>query len=129
VAHRALCQTRFLHGETRAQDGCSDVEWQDFTGGPLQWRDPGLSNLCLIVRCSAEAPIYEPADDVVVIAFNRSGKDAQVKLPPPSEGCVWLRGIDTSATEQTEKFEADMADVAAESVVAFVQMQDGSPRV
>ena len=129
VAHRALRQTRFLHGETRAQDGFSDVEWRDFSGGPLQWRDPGLSNLCLILRCSAEAPVYEPADDVVVIAFNRSAKDAQVQLPPPSEGCVWMRGIDTGSAEQTEQFEADLADVAADSVVAFVQMQDGSARV
>ena len=127
MAHRSLRQTRFLHGETRPRDGLPDVEWTDFSGGPLQWRDPGLSNFCLTLRCSAEAPAYEPDSDVVFIAFNRSENDEQVKLPAPASGFHWVRGIDTKQAEQGAYCEIAtlLTDVAAQSVVAFTMKQSG----
>ena len=54
--HKALRQDRFLHGAKRQQDDLRDVEWTDFGGFSLKWRDPSLSSFCLTLRCSAEAP-------------------------------------------------------------------------
>ena len=118
-AHPALRQTRFLHGAKRPSDGLVDVEWNDFSGGPLQWRDPGLSNFCLTLRCSADAPIYEPDDDVVFIALNRTDKARSVKLPSVPKGQRWVRGIDTGNGVQGAP-EVEKALVSGPSVVAFV---------
>ena len=127
VAHSSLRQTRFLHGEARPIDGLRDVEWTDFSGGPLQWRDPGLSNFCLTLRCSAEAPAFEPDCDTVFIAFNRSEQDVAVTLPTAPAGYHWIRGIDTSQetqrADQAQTGESTM--VAMQSVVAFVMKAAG----
>jgi isoamylase len=126
-AHQSVRQTRFLHGDLRECDGLPDVEWTDFRGGPLQWRDPGLSNLCLTLRCSAEAPNTSPDSDIVFIAFNRSEKALEVALPAPGPGWHWLRSIDTDQAVQGAFCEIEPANalVAAHSVVAFVKKQDG----
>lgn len=126
-AHPVLRQTRFLHGADRASDGFRDVDWTDFSGGPLHWRDPGMSNFCLTLRISAEAPDYEAGDDMVFIAFNRTGEDEPVMLPSAPEGRHWVRGVDTSADAQGALCElhADRALVAAQSVVAFIVVPDG----
>ncbi len=120
--HLCVRQSRFLHGEKRARDGHADVYWTDFEGQPLEWRDPGLANLCLTLRCSAEAPEYEPDGDVVFIAFNRGTKPGRVILPKPPEGQYWVRAIDTNQTEQGAfcELETENAMVAGQSVVAFV---------
>lgn len=126
-AHPCLRQTRFLHGAKRASDGLVDVEWSDFQGAPLEWRDPGLSNLCLTLRCSAEAPDYEPDNDVVFIAFNRSDKVLKVRLPEvPADQC-WVRGIDTdqSATLGSSAPGSKEAHVAGHSVAAFAMQAKG----
>ncbi len=126
-AHPSLCQTRFLHGALRESDGLPDVEWTDFTGGPLHWRDPGLSNFCLTVRCSAEATRAALEYDAVFVAFNRSGEAMEVTLPIAIPGWHWVREIDTSlaAQDSTVKLEAAIAPVAAHSVVAFACKPDG----
>lgn len=120
--HIALRQTRFLHGAARAADGHADVTWTDFTGAPMEWRDPGLANLCLTLRCSAEAPDFEPDDDVVFVAFNREAADASVVLPEPPEGQVWIRTIDTTQAAQAPCAEPthQSARVGGNSVAAFV---------
>ncbi|MCK8463382.1 glycogen debranching protein GlgX [Aliiroseovarius sp. S1339] len=127
-AHPCLRQTRFLHGAKRASDGLLDVEWTDFDGGPLGWRDPGLSNFCLTVRCSAEAPEYEPDHDLVFIAFNRTDEQLSVNLPKPPNGQHWVRGIDTDTAVQNAypRPESDTAVIAPQSVVAFVVISDGA---
>ena len=127
-AHRSVRQTRFLHGATRKCDGLPDVEWTDFHGGPLQWRDPGLSNICLTLRCSAEEPEEFLDGDTVFVAFNRSERALDVTLPKLKRGRHWVRGIDTSqptdgALGQTE---LEAALVAGNSVAAFSIKQDGS---
>lgn len=126
-AHPSLRQTRFLHGALREGDGLPDVEWTDFTGGPLHWRDPGLSNFCLTVRCSAEAACAAFDNDAVFVAFNRSGEAMDVTLPTANPGWHWVRGIDTSLAGQDRngKAEAATAPVAAHSVVAFACKPDG----
>ncbi|MDW4498950.1 glycogen debranching protein GlgX [Sulfitobacter sp. D35] len=121
VKHRALRQTRFLHGAARAADGLPDVEWTDFSGGPLHWRDPGLTNFCLTLRCSAEAPEYEASDDTVFIAFNREETSMTSVLPDAPGGRRWVRGIDTSLGEvNDEDGVPGQAVIARRSVAAFV---------
>ncbi|WP_299628804.1 glycogen debranching protein GlgX [uncultured Tateyamaria sp.] len=117
-AHPALRQSRFLHAAIRPRDGHPDVRWTDFKGEALEWRDPGLANLCVTLRCSAEAPGYAPDDDVVFVVFNRSDVDDVVILPDPPEGQGWQRGIDTSGLACAPM--QGTAEVAAQSVSAFV---------
>ncbi len=120
--HRSVRQTRFLHGGLRASDGHPDVEWTDFDGTPLQWRDPGLSCLCLTLRCSSEAPAFEPDSDVVFVVFNRDDAAAAVKLPRAPRNFHWIRGIDTSVESNLPVCEVESGKVLveAQSVVALV---------
>ena len=99
TSHKALRQSRFLHGANRPADGLPDVEWTDFSGQHLQWRDPGLSCLSLTLRTSAEAPTYEADSDMVFIVFNRDDDAASAKLPAAPEGRHWVRCIDTADPE------------------------------
>jgi glycogen operon protein len=122
AAHLAVRQSRFLHAATREADGHPDVKWTDFRGEPLEWRDPGLANLCLTFRCSAEAPDFKPDDDVVFVVFNRSAEDDAVLLPIPPEGQGWVRTIDTVHAAQRAAIErvTGTVPVSANSVVIFV---------
>jgi len=120
--HPSVRQSRFLHGATRESDGHADVYWSNFDGDPLEWRDPGLANLCLTLRCSAEAPGYEPGGDAVFIVFNRSDDAGQVRLPEKAQDQCWVRAIDT-ATDVTPldgTAGTQTVEVAPQSVVAFV---------
>jgi len=116
--HRSVRQTNFLHGAIREADGLPDVEWTDFSGGPLHWRDPGLSNFCVTLRCSAGLPQMSD-DDTVLLAFNRSDQALDVTLPSPGFGIHWVRVLDTDQPGLTAEGEAATARVAALSVVAF----------
>ena len=118
-AHPCLRQSLFLHGGKRVADGLRDVEWRDFQGEPLDWRDPGLADLCLTLRGSSSAPDYAPQDDAVFMVFNRSPGDAQVVLPDAPKGHHWLRRIDTDQPDQDAQVERGTAVVAGQSVVAF----------
>ena len=120
--HVCVRQDRFLHGEIRLSDGHADVCWTNFDGEPLDWRDPDLANLCLTLRCSAEAPDYEPDGDVVFIVFNRSDSLGHVSLPDVPEGQHWIRAIDTDQYQQNAfcELESEKTVVASQSVVAFV---------
>jgi glycogen operon protein len=98
-AHPVLRQSRFLHGDKRASDGEIDVAWSDFEGGQLHWRDPGLSCFCVTLRCSADAPSYEPDGDEVFLIFNRDEEAAEVVVPKAPSGAAWVRKIDTAEPE------------------------------
>jgi len=116
--HRSVRQTNFLHGAIREADVLPDVEWTDFSGGPLHWRDPGLSNFCVTLRCSAGLPQMSD-DDTVLLAFNRSDQALDVTLPSPGFGIHWVRVLDTDQPGLAAEGEAATARVAALSVVAF----------
>ncbi len=119
--HPCLRQTRFLHGGLRPQDGKADVEWRGFQGEPLEWRDPRLANFCLIFRCSADNPAYEPDGDEVFIVFNRGANPATVTLPNIASHQRWVRAIDT-ALEGGDPLPGTVgttAKVDGQSVVAF----------
>jgi isoamylase len=128
LAHKSVRQTRFLHGAKRARDGMKDVEWTDFNGDDLEWNNPDLASFCLTLRCSAEAPEYEPDSDVVFVAFNRSDDALPVILPPVPATHHWVRGIDTDSASQAMfcELETDGTLVAAHSVVAFVVKPNGA---
>lgn len=125
--HPTVRQSHFLHSRTRDSDGLPDVVWTDFKGQPLEWRDPALSRLCLIKRPSAETAITENDRDVVVIAFNRSGKRAQVKLPDAPPGARWVRHIDTGNPTGHKRVEHDQtsAPIQAASVIAIALEYEG----
>ncbi|MGJ8618594.1 MAG: glycogen debranching protein GlgX, partial [Sulfitobacter sp.] len=118
-AHPTLRQTRFLHGTARASDGQPDVEWSDFNGQPLHWRDPRLANLCLTLRCSTDAPHYDANDDVVFLVFNRSDEHASVTFPDAPRGRFWRRAIDTDMSAPSP-LGPENTNIAPQSVVAFV---------
>ncbi len=124
-AHSAVRQTYFLHGAIREADGLPDVEWTDFSGGPLHWRDPGLSNFCVTLRCSA-GTLQASDGDTVFVAFNRSEHAFDVSLPGVNPGHRWVRNIDTSqpGLDAEGKTETATARVAAGSVAAFSCQQD-----
>ncbi|MBW4710126.1 glycogen debranching protein GlgX [Roseobacter sp. YSTF-M11] len=119
--HPALRQSRFLHSGLRPADGLPDVEWTGFDGHPLNWRDPGLSSLCLTLRCSAEAPVQSDSDDTVFIIFNRGEEPARVRLPDAPQGRHWRIGVDTSegAAAGTPVM-ADHITVDGPAIVALV---------
>ena len=127
-AHPSLRQMRFLHGSLRENNCLPDVEWTDFTGGSLHWRDPGLSNLCLTIRCLAEAAYATSDGDAVSIAFNRSGDAKEVTLATANPGWHRVRGIDSSlvAPDANEAVGAPTELAAKYSVVAFACQPDGA---
>jgi isoamylase len=125
-AHRSLWQSRFLHGAVREVDGRIDVEWRDFEGGKLNWRDPDLSRFCLLVRCSAESPPYAQNGDAVFMVFNGDKGQARVFLPETPEGAYWSRAVDTAKPDEGERKADAVEDVAPQSVVAF-GLKKGQP--
>ena len=119
--HHPVRQTHFLHGALRPVDGTADVDWRAFDGGALQWRDPGLSDFCVLLRGSAEAATRDGDDDAVFVVFNRSEKAARVALPNTPPGSRWMRSVDTAAdlAFPDKSCSGARAAVAASSVTVF----------
>ena len=117
-AHKALRQSKFLHGGIRKTDKMPDVEWRSFAGEPLDWRDPSLSSFGLLLRCSAEASTI--VEDTVFIVFNR-GQPAEVHLPNAPHDYHWIRAIDTENIDFTPSgsIEPGHIWVQQETVVVF----------
>ena len=119
-AHPVLRQSRFLHGTERA-DGQTDVAWRGFDGTALNWRDPGLSSLCLLLRGCADCPDGSTNPQEVLLAFNREGQSQDLHLPDPEQG-PWLREIDSAQAAQSPvEITGPTVSVAAHSVAAFVR--------
>ncbi len=122
-AHPVLRQSRFLHGSERP-DGLLDVAWRSFEGAALNWRDPGLSSLCLLLRGCAECPDICDDTEEVLLAFNREDQAQTLYLPGPEAG-VWRREIDTStAAQQTKEIAEETVIVAPASIAAFVRTRE-----
>lgn len=120
-AHPVLRQSRFLHGATRTSDGLPDVAWRDFEGNTLNWRDPGLSSLCILVRGSAEMGSLGETDDAVFAIFNRADTCADVVVPPAPHGKEWYVGVDTHAELDAENavVTSDTIEIAAHGTLAL----------
>ena len=118
-SHKVLRQAQFLHGGARSSDGLPDVDWIDFDGQPLAWRDPGLSCFSIVVRGSSEAPAHKTDCDPVMVIFNRDDALASVRLPPAPDGTAWVRYIDTSSPETAGQGSpvAETVDAAGSSVM------------
>lgn len=124
--HAAVRQNTFLHGAVRKVDGLKDVEWRAFDGSCLNWRDPGLSSLCLVLRGCAESVPGNASMDTVLIAFNREARSEVLVLPDPGKR-TWVRKIDTSRAEQSAvAMDVRRTRVAAESIAAFVLREEPS---
>ena len=124
--HGTVRQAPFLHGNIREEDGLPDVVWRDFDGQPLDWRDPALSRFCLLKRASAETTAWEDGRDGVFLVFNRGGRRAEVRMPQPGKGLVWVRHIDTanpSAAPHVVQGDRSV-HVQGVSVVAFALAPD-----
>lgn len=124
-AYPVLGQNRFLHGAKRA-DGHPDVEWRAMDGSTLNWRDPGLSSLCLILRDCAECVDGDTMSDVVLLAFSREDEEFELKLPPSGEK-VWRQEIDTAVNHQSSRMiHTPTTRIAAHSAAAFVLQQQST---
>ncbi|WP_187428827.1 Glycogen operon protein GlgX [Roseobacter fucihabitans] len=99
-AHRVLRQSRFLHAAQRPADGLRDVEWMDFQGHPLNWRDPNLSSLCLMLRASAEAAAHSDHNEAIFAIFHRTGTCEKVSVPAAPSGFQWQTCLDTASTSR-----------------------------
>ncbi|WP_436399082.1 glycogen debranching protein GlgX [Roseobacter sp. S98] len=94
-AHPVLRQSRFLHGDTRVSDGQPDITWHDAGARTLNWRDPCLSAICVMLRGAAGGPHDRNSRDTVHVAMINSDEEIKITLPSLPEGLVWHRGIDT----------------------------------
>lgn len=118
--HPCLRQSWFLHGATRRQDNEPDVQWLGLAGNPVDWNDPDLEGFCLLLRESAEAPLYATDGDVVFLVFNGSFKPVSTLLPPLSGERVWVRALDTAQPEATRAVcSGETQTISAPAVVAF----------
>ncbi|GMG82634.1 glycogen debranching protein GlgX [Paralimibaculum aggregatum] len=128
AAHPAVRQTVFLHGALREADGKPDVEWHAPDGNALQWRDPGLSRLSLLLRGSAETAAGGSDGDAVFIVFNRDDEGAEAVLPEPGPGRCWVRRIDTAAADAfaSAACTGASARIAGSSVTVFTLAAAGS---
>ena len=122
--HPVLSQRAFLHGARRQADDAPDVVWTGFDGEPLEWRDPGLSGLCLTVRGAAEK--NGTSDDAVFIVISREETAVRVVLPKVERGLRWQRWIDTADIVGTDwnPITVGAVEIAGDSVVAFSLTKD-----
>ncbi|MFK7752874.1 MAG: glycogen debranching protein GlgX [Sedimentitalea sp.] len=119
--HPVLRQPDFLHGAARDCDAQPDVEWRAFDGGVLDWRDPDLASLCLLVRGRAGGARGDASSDQVLLALNRGSKALTLTLPDVAPG-VWVRKIDTQQMHQSPvKIEPSKLTVSGQTICAFAR--------
>ncbi|MCR9058376.1 MAG: glycogen debranching protein GlgX [Rhodobacteraceae bacterium] len=125
-AHSSLRQSRFLHGAVRESDGMPDVEWLDFNGRSLDWRDPGLSTFGLILRGSGECAPERQVQDTLFLLFNRDADDLPAILPVPPDGYAWRLELDTSAEMPfpARRIDSGNMNIQGQSVVVLALSAD-----
>lgn len=124
--HPVVRQSGFLHGATRPTDQKQDVEWRDFNGHTLNWRDPGLASLCLHLRGNGESAQNDVPMAEVLIAINRNAEPLALTLPASDTSFGarpqnWVRKINTSqGLQQEETITEAKLTLPANSLSAFV---------
>lgn len=91
LAHAALRQVGFLHGDCYGPDGIANVTWLAFDGETLAWDDPDFTRLGLRLRALDGDQVI---DDVVLV-INGSSETAKFRLPPLSGSQRWQACLDT----------------------------------
>ncbi len=110
--HPLVRQSRFLHGALRA-DGTRDVSWRGFDGAALDWADPDMTRLCLL--------LVGDDGEAVLLAFNRDADASALTLPHRHGG--WQRVIDTATPEAApDHITQGSVQVDAQSISAFVSV-------
>nr|MDJ0820948.1 glycogen debranching enzyme GlgX [Paracoccaceae bacterium] len=122
-AHPILRQNLFLHSQARGTDGIADLFWHRVGGGPMtseDWQEPGLRTVIAELRTARGTPEYAAREDAILMVFNAGGAVDAV-LPPPAEGQVWVRHVDTDAPERPpDRSTEKTLPVSKDSVVVLV---------
>lgn len=116
--HPVIRQTHFLHGQLR-EDGNPDVSWTDFMGQALDWDDPQLAQLCLLIR-SAAGKLTENCEDVVLLVINRTEQTDKVLLPELADGQHWVCGVNTAEPAlQGQVIYTNHVPIAGAALIAY----------
>jgi glycogen debranching enzyme GlgX/4-alpha-glucanotransferase len=119
-AHSALSRDAFLTGEPIDASGLPDIEWRDASGPMTQsaWNDSVGA-----VTVAVFAAPHDGGLDRVAVAMNRSGDDAELRLPTPRPGIRWRALIDTANPEAPERSLAiaDRQRLAARSCLILAE--------
>ncbi|OJH44844.1 glycogen debranching protein [Paracoccus sp. SM22M-07] len=128
-AHPILRQKRFLHSQSREQDGLPDLFWRRADGAPMRpedWNDPELRLLAAEMRMASGTPAYAALPGAIFVVYN-NGKDQMVTVPDAPKGSHWRRRLDSARDDATDIAAGDRESIAGESVVAFVLCEGPHP--
>ena len=128
-AHPILRQKRFLHSQSREQDGLPDLFWRRADGAPMRpedWNDPDLRLLAAEMRMASGTPAYAALPGAIFVVYN-NGKDQMVTVPDAPKGSHWRRRLDSARDDATDIAAEDRESIAGESVVAFVLCEGPRP--
>ncbi|MDD5305960.1 MAG: glycogen debranching protein GlgX [Deltaproteobacteria bacterium] len=96
--HPVLRKRAFFSGADRNLDGITDIAWFDENLGAPDWPNPEVRSLAFRMQgCEVSgdaAPGADPRDLYVIVNCHWNLK--MFYLPPPSQGFVWWRAVDTS---------------------------------
>lgn len=98
------------------------MEWRELDGGPVDWRDPHLGAICLVLRGSAEGPEEDQGVETLALVFNGRDGDMPINLPGAPAGMGWTQVLDTASADMSGKVPClDGRGVArGQSVMVFV---------
>ncbi|GGG60855.1 glycogen operon protein GlgX homolog [Salipiger pallidus] len=122
-AHPILRQKRFLHSRPRIVDGVPDLFWWRADGTEMtraDWTNGHLQTLCAEFRMASGTPSYAQREEAIYLAFN-AGDAVRLTLPGVPRGFSWVRHIDTNTPTPEAAPVGAHFDMAACSVVAFVE--------
>ncbi len=125
MANPILRQKRFLHSQER-DDGKQDLFWWRADGAPMtdeDWADPDLKLVVVEKRTAADSPDYAALDDAIFAIFN-AGDEAEVVVPPATEGRLWVCHVDTARPDSPPSAVPERFEVAAHSVTVLVKDAD-----
>ncbi len=119
--HPSLRQAHYLHGRARESDGQPDVAWLNLEGGPVNWRDPGLSAFGLLLREARATPAHARLNDQSYLVFNGGEETARLVLPPAPSGRHWVRALDSGAPAEPSVpcTEGQEQDIAGQTLLVF----------
>ncbi|WP_108814063.1 glycogen debranching protein GlgX [Loktanella sp. Alg231-35] len=126
-AHPILRQRRFLHSQARLVDGAPDLFWRRADGQAMaqkDWDDPDLRTIVAEMRMASGTPEYVEREGALLIVLN-AGPEVDITLSAPTPGSHWLRAFDTAQPDAWGHHEG--AQIAATSVVVFVEKRDSTP--